>query len=308
MVIYLLCLSVTFISDFMLGDASPGYFSLTLNNGIRMEATSTRRAGLERFTFPKGNTPFFALDLANDSPGSFQGGNMTIDPGAGRIKIGGFWGSRHANYSFINLSEILRMDSQFWPRIAQIPSVRMLRPSQRWTEIGSVRHLDCGPVCASFSSLSFGELNLSHRNGVVARGLGETRLSFPDSRIRESGALFSFAGDPTQVIVRVGVSFVSEEQACSNAESEIGTATFEEIQARSKALWNERLSRIEIDVPRTPPNVTELLYSSLYRASLTPVSRFPLLEAEFRFLTRAYQEQCYGRGARRFRWHELAIL
>ncbi|KAI0277382.1 hypothetical protein BGY98DRAFT_623065 [Russula aff. rugulosa BPL654] len=29
-------------------DASPGYFSLTLNNSIRMEATSTRRAGLER--------------------------------------------------------------------------------------------------------------------------------------------------------------------------------------------------------------------------------------------------------------------
>ena len=60
-----------------------------------MEATSTRRAGLERFTFPKGSTPFFTLDLANDLPASFQGGNMTIDPDAGRITIGGFWGSRH---------------------------------------------------------------------------------------------------------------------------------------------------------------------------------------------------------------------
>jgi putative alpha-1,2-mannosidase len=92
----------------------------------------------------------------------------------------------------------------------------------------------------------------------------------------EAGALFSFAGDPTQVIIRVGISFLSEQQACANAESEIGTATFNEIQAQSKALWNERLSRIEIDVPHTPPNVTELLYSSLYRASLTPVSRFPI--------------------------------
>ena len=61
-----------------------------------MEATSTRRAGLERFTFPEGNTPFFALDLANDLPNSFKGGNMSIDPSAGRITIGGFWGSRHA--------------------------------------------------------------------------------------------------------------------------------------------------------------------------------------------------------------------
>ncbi|KAH9998474.1 glycosyl hydrolase family 92-domain-containing protein [Russula compacta] len=125
-------------------------------------------------------------------------------------------------------------------------------------------------------------------NGVVARGLGETRLNLSISLIGgviESGALFSFEEGATQVIIRVGISFVSEEQACANAESEIGTTTFEDIHARSKALWNERLSRIEIDVPRTPPNVTELLYSSLYRASLTPGSRFPILRTEFRFLT-----------------------
>lgn len=43
-------------------DASPGYFSLTLDNDIQMEATPTRRAGLERFTFPTStfrSVPFF---------------------------------------------------------------------------------------------------------------------------------------------------------------------------------------------------------------------------------------------------------
>jgi putative alpha-1,2-mannosidase len=108
------------------------------------------------------------------------------------------------------------------------------------------------------------------RNGIVTRDLGETHLVIGDAI--ESGALFSFAGTPTEVIIRVGISFVSGDQACANAASEIGTATFDEIQAQSKALWNEMLSRIEIVVPRTPPDVTELLYSSLYRASLTPVS------------------------------------
>lgn len=137
------------------------------------------------------------------------------------------------------------------------------------------------PYVHSFLLVLVGEPKVvtSRRNGVVARGLGETRLNLSISLIGgviESGALFSLEeGAATQVIIRVGISFVSEEQACANAESEIGTATFEEIHSRSKALWNERLSRIEIDVPRTPPNVTELLYSSLYRASLTPVSRFP---------------------------------
>jgi putative alpha-1,2-mannosidase len=77
------------------------------------------------------------------------------------------------------------------------------------------------------------------------------------------------------VNIRVGVSFVSAEQACQNAESEVGNASFEEIQARAKALWQEKLSRIELDVANTPPNVTEMFYSSFYRSFLTPVSFFP---------------------------------
>jgi Glycosyl hydrolase family 92 N-terminal domain len=111
MVSHLLCLGATIESDLTRGDASPGYFSLTLNNSIRMEATSTRRAGLERFTFPNGNTPFFTLDLSNDLPNSFKGGNMTIDPETGRITIGGFWGSRFAtgNTSFSSFVKLMTM-------------------------------------------------------------------------------------------------------------------------------------------------------------------------------------------------------
>ena len=88
----------------------------------------------------------------------------------------------------------------------------------------------------------------------------------------ESGALFSYEGNPTEINMRVGISFVSVDQACANAESEVGDASFEEIVARSKALWNEKLSKVEIDLANTPANITEMLYSSLYRASLTPVS------------------------------------
>ena len=58
-------LKLRFEANTRFTDAYPGYFSLTLDNDIQMEATSTRRAGLERFTFPKGSTPYFVLDLAN---------------------------------------------------------------------------------------------------------------------------------------------------------------------------------------------------------------------------------------------------
>ena len=60
-----------------------------------MEATSTRRAGLERFTCPKGQKPYFVLDLSNDLPNSFAGGALDIDPVKGRITMGGQWGSRY---------------------------------------------------------------------------------------------------------------------------------------------------------------------------------------------------------------------
>ena len=59
-----------------------------------MEATPTRRAGLERFTFPSKSKAYFVLDLANDLPASFAGGELNIDPEAGRITIGGRYGSR----------------------------------------------------------------------------------------------------------------------------------------------------------------------------------------------------------------------
>lgn len=65
-----------------------------MDNEIKIEATATRRAGLERFTFPKGSKPYFVLDLANDLPGSFAGGTMNIDPQLGRITLGGLWAPR----------------------------------------------------------------------------------------------------------------------------------------------------------------------------------------------------------------------
>jgi putative alpha-1,2-mannosidase len=130
------------------------------------------------------------------------------------------------------------------------------------------------------SSLHAGFLILkssSYSYGLNAKGLGQTHLNVSRNLIGtsiQSGALFSFDGNPSEVVFRVGVSFKSADQACANAEEEVGDATFEDIVTRSKTLWNEKLSKIEIDLQNTPANVTEMLYSSLYRASLTPVRQF----------------------------------
>ncbi|KAF8513341.1 glycoside hydrolase family 92 protein [Hysterangium stoloniferum] len=222
-------------------DASPGYFTTTLNNSIKIEATSTRRAGLERFTFPKGSKPYFVLDLSNDLPNSFHGGVMDIDPEAGRVTLGGRWQ----------------------------PSCRSFGP-------GAFTY----QAFACYDLLDNGNQKLSEYGvwtgdtfGLDAKGLGQTHLNLSVNLIGapyQSGALFSYANNPTEINVRVGVSFVSADQACANAESEVGNASFDDIRQRSVELWNQKLGKVEIDVGMTDPNVTEMLYSSVYRAALTP--------------------------------------
>lgn len=222
-------------------DASPGYFVQTLDNNIKMEATPTRRAGLERFTFPVGYKPYFVLDLANDLPASFAGGTLDIDPVKGRITIGGRYGSSFGpsrfNYQAFACYDLLNGGKQ------------KLSEYGVWT---------------------------GDTVGLDAKGLGQTHLNLTLNLIGgiyQSGALFSYDINPPaspQIIIRVGISFRSTEQACANAETEVGDASFEDIRARAKAQWQEKLSKVEIDIANTPANVTEMLYSSLYRASLTP--------------------------------------
>jgi hypothetical protein len=87
--------------------ATPGYFSTTLNNSLRMEGTTTRRAGLMRYTFPSSamekqnaKNPALVLDWTNDLPGTFRGGEMSIDPEKGRITMNGTYGSSFASGLF----------------------------------------------------------------------------------------------------------------------------------------------------------------------------------------------------------------
>lgn len=119
----------------------------------------------------------------------------------------------------------------------------------------------------------------SYSYGMDAKEEGLTHLNLSINLIGsapyQSGALFSFLPSSNTsvantITLRVGVSFVSAQQACANLESEVGSSSFEEIEALSKAAWNEKLSKVEVDLTNTAPNVTEMLYTSLYRSFLTP--------------------------------------
>ena len=86
--------------------------------------------------------------------------------------------------------------------------------------------------------------------------------------LTQLGTLLTFAPNPnsnkpTSILARVGVSFISPEQACSNAESEIPDFDFAGTQASARAQWNELLSRVQVGTEGVDKEIVELFYSSV---------------------------------------------
>lgn len=82
----------------------------------------------------------------------------------------------------------------------------------------------------------------------------------------EMGGLLTFNPNPTgttSILARVGVSFISVDQACSNAESEIPDWNFDQIRKTSWDAWNELLGRIKVDTTKVDDETAILLYSSV---------------------------------------------
>lgn len=84
--------------------------------------------------------------------------------------------------------------------------------------------------------------------------------------IDELGALLTFNPAPsgkTTILARVGVSLISSEQACANAEEEIPDFNFDEVHRNARAQWNDLLSRVQVDTTGVPKETVELFYSSV---------------------------------------------
>lgn len=84
-------------------------------------------------------------------------------------------------------------------------------------------------------------------------------------------------GEP--VTMKIGLSFVSTENAAENLEHEIGTASFDDIHTNAQERWSELLSKLEVS--GGTPKQQEMFYSSLYRAFLWPALRSDV-NGEFR--------------------------
>lgn len=70
------------------------------------------------------------------------------------------------------------------------------------------------------------------------------------------------------VVMRIGTSFISAEQAKVHVVNETASLSFDEIKARAQAEWDELLGRVTVDGASESQKTT--LYSSLYRTMMYP--------------------------------------
>jgi len=80
-------------------------------------------------------------------------------------------------------------------------------------------------------------------------------------------AIGTYDGSPGEVLVRVGISPVSEENALANLEAEAGSADFDAVAAAAQAAWNEQLGRIRI---KADDRTSRIFYTALYHTMIAP--------------------------------------
>ena len=220
--------------------ALPGYYQVRLASGVNVELTATERTGSGRFTFPSGR-PATMLIRASDSEVGSSDAEVTVDPAArtvrGSVASGNFCGYIHAvnRRSYYTLHFVAVFD----------------RP---------------------FSSWGAWEDDTVHPGRTIARGgTGYGPDGYPVAG-KGSGAyvvLDNDTGEAATLGVRVGISYVSADNAEANLQAENPPATsFDALRRRAREAWNERLRAVRAGGGTRSQLRT--FYTALYHALLHP--------------------------------------
>lgn len=216
--------------------ARPGYFSIALENNIRAEMTVSNHTALYRFTFPANDganssiSPLIFVDLL-DLPQSRSNGTASVDPSTGRL-----YGSGTFNPSF----GIGTYDLHF---------------------------------CADFQGAKVRDTGVfvNNRAGTTPKTVKTINDGVNNDESLSAGTWTRFyAPANNTILARVGVSFISVDQACANAQKEIPTFDFAKTQQAAEQAWTQKLSVISVDASGVSDEFQTIFWSAVYRAMLSP--------------------------------------
>jgi len=115
------------------------------------------------------------------------------------------------------------------------------------------------------SSKPFAEFRIFLGDREVGEGAAAATTAAAEGRgLRAIG---TYEGSPGEVLVRVGISPVSEENALANLEKEAGTADFDTVAAAAKAAWNDQLGHVRI---KADDRTSRIFYTALYHTMIAP--------------------------------------
>jgi len=207
-------------------EAHPGYYAVTLANGIRVEITVSERAGIARFIFPEG-TPARLLVNAGSSANT-TGDALTKTPGTG------IYGNR------IELND----DSY----------------------AGSVT---AGGFCGQESHYTLyvaGRFNKPWKASAVWQD-NTTDPAATSAHGKHTGAWLDF-GSEREVLLKVGISYVSQKGAQTNLDKEIPGWNFEAVRSKARSVWSTLLDRVAIE--GGTPSQRTVFTTGLYHSLLSP--------------------------------------
>ncbi|KAI0798777.1 glycoside hydrolase family 92 protein [Xylaria sp. FL0064] len=218
-----------------------GYYKSTLFNGITVEMGATGRAGMYVYEFPENSgTSNVVVDVSHVLS-SYRG------QGLGQNYLGGNITVATTNGGSIRYEGSGSYDNG-WNR------------APKWTVY----------FCGYFDqAATFKTFLGKDATGTTLADYGTSSSQNSTSRL---GAVFTF--NSTSVTSRVGVSFISSEQACSNVDNEIPTGTtLDSLEANVKSAWTDGvLSKITTTDTSNTTNL-QLLYSSLYHLLQLPTNK-----------------------------------
>ncbi len=232
--------------------ASPGYYAATLlKYGIRAEATATPRTSVERYTFPAGQGHIL-LNL---------GEGLTNESGATvrRVSTTEIEGSKLLGTFCYNPQKVFPV--YFVLRVSKRPSQSGYWKKQR-------------PMMGV-------EAEWTPNNGKYKFYTEYGRELAGD----DVGYWFTFddLAEGEQIEVRMGISYVSTENARCNLNSEqTAGATFDAIRNKARTRWNDDLGRIRVSGGTNAQKT--VFYTALYHTLIHPNllsdtnGEYPLME------------------------------
>ena len=191
----------------------PGYYSVMLASGIRVELTATQRVAFHRYSFPADATKgYIALNLAQ---------------GIGWDKM--------TSCKFKQESD---------------KTITGFRLSEGWAK--------------------------DQRVYFVAEFSEPVKL---EENERDTIGIFSVASTNQPLLVKVGISAVSVENARENLQQELPGWNFASVVAKANADWNRELSKIAIKTQ--DERAKRIFYTALYHTMIAP-SVFSDVNGEYR--------------------------